>query len=94
MSIDFSKDKDCLCIAKKIHKCQERGKSKCKRCGGQHGIEISIPTWQSRFCKGVIDLGVFVVVPCHTCHPNYFKRYMHGLKRIRPDLFINTAVGD
>jgi hypothetical protein len=73
-------------IAKMIFHLQNRGKSKCKRCYGEHGIWMNIPTKRSRWCKGVIDLGVGYIVPCPSCHPNYFKRYITELVKERSDL--------
>ena len=85
------KTNDMVIIAKKIGELQKRGRSRCKRCGGQHGIGINLPTRKSQFCKGAIDLGLFITVPCHTCHPGYFKRYMRAFVKTRPDVVFNES---
>jgi hypothetical protein len=76
-------------IAKKIYELQQHGKSKCKHCKGQHGLNITVPTRYGLWRKDAIDLGVEFTVPCHICHPKYFREWMVELSKERPDCFIN-----
>jgi len=61
----------------------------CLECKGHHVIQAQIPTSHSQWCKGVIDLGIFLTAPCHTCHPKWFKQYMTEYGKRRKDAKVN-----